>query len=393
MTVRKTATRLADGRELFYFDDSQPYVTGTTTRRLDDPRPLPDRFEGMDNGPQMRRDPLTGEWVPMATHRMNRTFLPPADANPLAPARPGSSYQDGEIPDTDYDVVVFENRFPSLLAVPGVDATPGHVDGEELFEVAPAAGRCEVICFGPRLEDSLVDLGPMRMRTVIEAWADRTAELSRLDGIRQVFCFENHGEEIGVTLHHPHGQIYAYPYLPTRTQMLARRASAYRAETGRQLHGDILAAELRATTRILFEGEHWVAHVPVAAKWPIQAHLVPRRNVADIASLTKAERDELAPLYLRLLAAGNYAFHEEVGRVNLPYIASWNQAPVGEGREDLRLHLDYFSILRSPGKLKYLAGSESGMAAWISDTTPEAIADRLRAALPLADRELGKTAA
>lgn len=385
--VRKTSTRMADGRELIYFDDSEPYASGAATRRLDDPRPLPDRFESMSHGPEMRQCPLTGEWVPMATHRMNRTFLPPADANPLAPARPGAEYQDGEVPDTDYDVVVFENRFPSLLAVPGEDTTPHLVDDEELFVARPAAGRCEVICFGPRLEENLVDMGPKRMRTVIEAWADRTRELSQLEGIQQVYCFENHGEEIGVTLHHPHGQIYAYPYLPERTRALLRRAQAHREKTGRQLHGDILEAELRAGTRILAEGEHWVLYVPVAAKWPIEAHLVPRRNVADFAELTDDEKAELSTMYLRLLSAGNYFFADAVGKINLPYIASWNQSVTGEGRDDLRLHLQYFSILRAPGKLKYLAGSESGMAAWISDTSPEKIAERFRTALSLSQSE------
>ena len=103
--VRRTRTTLADGRELIYFDDSAPYVSGGATRRLDDPRPLPDRFAAAPadapRGPQMRFDVLTGEWIPMATHRMNRTHLPPADANPLAPARPGAEYSDGEIPAED----------------------------------------------------------------------------------------------------------------------------------------------------------------------------------------------------------------------------------------------------------------------------------------------------
>src|SRR5690625_5562929 len=121
--VRTTRPPLADGRELIYFDDSEPYVSGAATRRLDAPRPLPDRFAAAPadapRGPQMRFDVLTGEWIPMATHRMNRTHLPPADANPLAPAKPGAEYSDGEIQAEDYDVVVFENRFPSLLQVTG----------------------------------------------------------------------------------------------------------------------------------------------------------------------------------------------------------------------------------------------------------------------------------
>ncbi|WP_413452246.1 galactose-1-phosphate uridylyltransferase [Georgenia phoenicis] len=394
-TVRKTRGRLADGRDIIYFDDSEPYVSGGATRRLDDPRPLPDRFapvagpDGVERpftGPQMRYDVLTGEWVPMATHRMNRTHLPPADANPLAPAKPGAAYSDGEVPAEDYDVVVFENRFPSLVQVPGEEDVVTHLDGEPLWQVRPAAGRCEVICFSPDAEASLSTVDERRMRTVIEAWADRTAELGALPGIEQVFCFENRGKEIGVTLHHPHGQIYAYPYLTPRTATMLRQAREHRAATGRNLLRDVLDAELRSGRRIVAESEHWVAYVPAAARWPVEVHLAPRRDVPDLPALTDAEREDLAGIYLRLLRAGDQFFVEESPdgeqrAIPLPYIAAWHQAPVGEGREDLRLHLQLFSILRAPGKLKYLAGSESGMGAWISDTTPERIADRLREVL------------
>ncbi|GHG47305.1 galactose-1-phosphate uridylyltransferase [Flavimobilis marinus] len=385
MAVRRTHTHMADGRDLFYFDDSEPYVSGAATRRLDDPRPLTPRF-GPDSplarGPQMRRDPLTGEWVPMATHRMDRTHLPPADANPLAPAKPGAEYSDGEIPDTDYDVVVFENRFPSLLRVPGEPDDATALDGEEIWEVRPAVGRCEVICFSPDATKSLADVSETRMRTIIEAWADRTAELSRLDGIAQVFAFENRGEAIGVTLHHPHGQIYAYPYLTPRTTTMLGQARAHRERTGGNLIADVMAAELRSGRRVIAESEHWVAYVPAAAKWPVEIHLAPKdtsRPIPDLAALTEAERADLAPMYLELLARCDRFFaHPDGTPLRLPYIAGWHQAPVGEGRDDLRLHLQLFSIQRAPGKLKYLAGSESGMGAWISDTVPEKIADRLR---------------
>ncbi len=391
-SVRKTRGRLADGREILYFDDSEPYVSGAATRRLDDPRLLPDRFApvpGPDGepqpftGPQMRYDVLTGEWVPMATHRMNRTHLPPADANPLAPARPGAAYTDGDIPADDYDVVVFENRFPSLVQVPGEEDAVTHLDGEPLWPVRPAAGRCEVICFSPDAEASLATLDEHRMRTVVEAWADRTAELGALPGVEQVFCFENRGREIGVTLHHPHGQIYAYPYLTPRTATMLRQAREHRAATGRNLLRDVLDAELRSGRRVVAESEHWVAYVPAAARWPVEIHLAPRRDVPDLPALTDAERTDLAGIYLRLLRAGDQYFVAEgedgaPRAIPLPYISAWHQAPVHEGREDLRLHLQLFSVLRAPGKLKYLAGSESGMGAWVSDTTPERIADRLR---------------
>lgn len=391
--VRRTATTLADGRDLFYYDDSEPYLSGAQTRRLDDPRPLSPRFDpivttGPDGvettqpvtGPTMRLDVLTGEWIPHAAHRMNRTFLPPADANPLAPAKPGAAYSDGEIPAEDYDVVVFENRFPSLMRVPSTVDEVTDLDGEELWKVRPAVGRCEVICFSPDSDASLATVGPKRMRTIIEAWADRTTALGQVEGVEQVFCFENRGQEIGVTLHHPHGQIYAYPYLAPKTETMLRQARAHRAATGRNLLRDVLDAELRADRRVVLQTEHWVAYVPAAARWPIEVHLAPRRDVPDLPALTDAERTDLATVYLDLLAMMDKFFPAAADGTptKAPYIAAWHQAPVREGRDDLRLHLQLFSILRAPGKLKYLAGSESGAGAWISDTTPERIADRLK---------------
>ena len=387
--VRRTSTRLADGRELIYFDDSEPYVSGRATRRLDDPRPLPDRFApvvGEDGvarpatGPELRHDALTGDWVPMAAHRMHRTFLPPADANPLAPARPGAAYQDGEIPDTDYDVVVFENRFPSLLTVPGTEAAGGEpVDGEAVWQRRPAVGRCEVVCFSSDPTASLASVGPDRVRTVVEAWVDRTRELSALPGVEQVFCFENRGKEVGVTLHHPHGQIYAFPYVTPRTTAMLRRAREHHEATGRLLLRDLLDAELRHGERVVLESEHWVAYVPFAARWPVEVHLAPRRDVPDLPALTDAERDDLARTYVTLLRRLDHFFVDDDGQgIPLPYISAWHQAPVREGRDLSRLHLQLFSVLRAPGRLKHLAGVESAMASWISDTTPESIAHRLQ---------------
>lgn len=387
--VRRTRTTMADGRDLFYFDDSAPYVAGDATRRLDDPRPLPDRFApvvGADDvarpvtGPELRRDPLTGDWIPMAAHRMNRTFLPPADANPLAPARPGAAYSDGEIPDTDYDVVVFENRFPSLMAVPGVEDVVTLSGGEELWPSRPAAGRCEVICFSSDPTASLGTVSPRRMRTIVEAWADRTRALGEVPGIEQVFAFENRGKEIGVTLHHPHGQIYAFPYLTPRTQAMLGQARAHAERTGRLLGRDVLDAELRHGARVVLESEHWVGYVPFAARWPVEVHLAPRRDVPDLPALNDAERADLAVTYLELLRRLDRFFvdPDSGAPIPLPYISGWHQAPVREGRDLSRLHLQVFSVLRAPGKLKYLAGVESAMAAWISDTTPERIAARLQ---------------
>jgi UDPglucose--hexose-1-phosphate uridylyltransferase len=326
----------------------------------------------------VRFDALVGDWVAVAGHRMNRTLLPPREACPLCPS--GRGPLPTEVPDRDYDVVVIENRFPSYAPV-ALDDAPGAAP----FEHRPALGRTEVVCFTSDHDASFATLSPRRVRTVVDAWADRTASLGEIPEVEHVFCFENRGPEIGVTLHHPHGQIYAYPYLPARTREILRQAQEHLARTGRLLGRDILDAERADGSRVVNSGRHWTAYVPYAARWPVEVHLAPNRDVLDLPGLTDAERDDLAVVYLELLRRLDRFFVGEDAAdgsgptaIPLPYIAGWHQAVVGEGRELGRLHLQVFSVLRAAGKLKYLAGVESGMAAWISDTTPERIAARLQ---------------
>src|SRR5690606_16283135 len=203
-----------------------------------------------------------------------------------------------------YDVVVFENRFPSFAreapdtppTAPGID--PAEDDG--LYARRPGVGRCEVVCFTSDHTASFGSLAPRRVRTVLDAWADRTARLSALPEVEQVFCFENRGEEIGVTLHHPHGQIYAYPFIPPRTRRMLDSARAYaerhpnRDGGPANLFADVLAAELEAKERVVAETEHWVAFVPAAARWPVEVSLYPRRRVPDLPALSLAERADFA---------------------------------------------------------------------------------------------------
>ncbi|MFC4053430.1 galactose-1-phosphate uridylyltransferase [Actinomadura syzygii] len=348
--MHRTRARLSDGREIVYYDEAP----GRTP--VPDPRGLPP----VEPVCEVRRDPLTGDHVTITAHRNARTFLPPADRCPLCPGGLAS-----EIPDPAYDVTVFENRFPSFDA----RTPPAPATAPDGVERARGAGRCEVVCYTDDHSASLATLPVSRVRTVVDAWADRTAELSALPDVEQVYVFENRGAEIGATLHHPHGQIYAYPFVPPRT---GRTLAMAAARPG--LFGDVLAAE-RDGPRVVLAGEHWTAYVPAAARWPVEVHLTPHRHVPDLAALDGAERDELAVLYRDLLRRCDALY-----AAPLPYVAGWHQAPVGEGRDLVRLHLELFSVRRAAGKIKYLAGSESGMGAWINDVPPEEAAARLRAA-------------
>ena len=368
--IRVTETRLADGRELIYFDD--PGSDLPAERRADerhlDPRPPT---------ATMRQDVLTGEWVSIASSRQNRAFLPPADADPLAPQ---TAANPSEVP-ARYDVAVFENRSPSFGPALG-DAEGAPEDLADLTRLGlgrtrTSVGRTEVVCFDPRTEGSFADLSPVRARTVVEAWAHRTAALSALPGVQQVFPFENRGQAIGVTLHHPHGQIYAYPYVTPVTGRLLDQVDRYDGD----LFADLLDFE-RAGERVVLASDSFTAYVPFAARWPLELHLMPNRHVPDLAGLTGEERDDLARTYLRLLRAVDALYDDPT-----PYIAAWHQAPVHTHRDRVRLNLRITSPRRAADKLKYLAGSEAAMGAWIGDLVPERTADQLRAALAASDAE------
>ncbi len=366
--MRKTQMRLSDGRELIYFDESD-----TATRNVIDPRQIAVR----PTSGGLRYDATLDEWVAVAGHRQDRTYLPPDDQCPLCPSAEG---RHTEIPSSGYDVVVFENRFPTFsysgaaqeagTPAAGADAIP-----PALHAGQPAVGRCEVVCYTSDHNASLAALPPERMRTVLEAWVDRTVALSALPGVEQVFCFENYGKEIGVTLRHPHGQIYAYPFVTPRTRRMMATARGYRERTWRNLFADLLAEEMRSGERIVTRTEYWTAFVPFAAHWPLAVHLYPNRQVTGLPDLGEAERTDFCHIYLDVLRRMASLYDSPI-----PYISAWHQAPVRIDRELGYLHLQVHSAQRAPGKLKYLAGSEAAMGAFINDILPEDTARTLREA-------------
>jgi UDPglucose--hexose-1-phosphate uridylyltransferase len=362
VTAYRSETRLADGRALYYFD-AEP----GTVRDAKDTRELP----YPTTASEIRWDPLLDQWVVIASHRQGRTVLPPADECPLDPSRDGRRT---EIPAGDYEVVVFENRFPALTGDAALGPDPDELAaGDPLFARRPGVGRSEVVCCTSDHSAAFSSLSPQRVETVIDAWVDRTRELNAMPEVEQVFVFENRGEEIGVTLSHPHGQIYGYPFVPPRMRRQLDSARRYRDRTGDCLHCTLLAAERRAGTRIVTEDDLFTVVVPHAARWPYEAHLYPRRHVPDLPALTAEERAGLARAYLDLLRRFDRLFPTPT-----PYVAGWLQAPARGDRDLMHLHAEVFSIRRAAGKLKHLAGSESAAEVWINDISPERAAAALR---------------
>ncbi len=354
--TNKSRTLLSDGREFFYFDDHPGIVRDARDRR-DLPPHRPHS--------EIRYDPVLDDWVIVAAHRQTRTNLPARSECPLCPTR--GEYL-SEIPADDYHVVVFENRFPSLGGV---------AEGGEIIDGTSrrksGVGRCEVVCFTSEHGSSFTALSRERLGTLAAAWVDRTIELSKVPGVEQVFIFENRGAEIGATLEHPHGQIYGYPFVTSRTSRALASALRFREEHGACLFCTMVGDESKSGIRVVRETEHFVAFVPAAPRFPYEVHLYPRRHLPDLAALSDVELAEAMDLQVDLLQRFGRLFDKPI-----PYMAAWHQAPVRVGRDLSHLSLQLLSPQRAPSTLKFFASSESAMNAYTMDVLPEAIAERLR---------------
>lgn len=326
---------------------------------------------------ELRWDPTLEEWVAYATHRQGRTFLPPKEYCPLCPTEPGGFPT--EVPRESYDVVVFENKFPSFSPRTAEPAEPG----TDLTPTRAGEGVCEVVLYSDRHEATLAGMNEERICNLVDVWADRYEELGAREEVEYVFIFENKGESIGVTVHHPHGQIYAYPFVPPRPKKELDAARRYRSENGgRCLHCDVLDQEHEDGRRIVAKGDCFTAFVPFYARYPYEVHVYSRACVGSISELGDGERRELARVLKRLLSGydGLFGF-------SLPYVMAMHQAPTdGSGHEGVaHFHIEFYPPNRTAEKLKYLAGSETGAGAFIVDALPEKTAAELRRRIEAAE--------
>ncbi|MFQ3610619.1 MAG: galactose-1-phosphate uridylyltransferase [Fimbriimonadales bacterium] len=318
---------------------------------------------------ELRWHPLLKEWVITATHRQERTFHPPPEYCPLCPTRPGGL--ETEVPEPDYQIVVFENRFPSLLRTPPEPA----VSGTPFSPVRPSEGVCEVVLYSPDHNATLADMPLERIEQLVWVWRERYAELSARPEVQYVFIFENKGREIGVTLSHPHGQIYAYPFVPPKLEREWEAQREYFQATGQCLLCSVLQHECAEGVRLVEVSERWVALVPFYARYPYEVHLIPRAHRRDLLDLTDEELSEMAWHLKRLTMR-----YDRLWGFSMPYIMVQHPRPCDGGDYNAwHFHIEFYPPYRTPDKLKYLAGSESGAGTFINDTLPEETAQTLRA--------------
>jgi UDPglucose--hexose-1-phosphate uridylyltransferase len=355
--MHKCSLTKPDGRRLWLYG-MQPIETAGAA-------PSPSR-DPIAHAAHLRWHPLRGEWIAYATHRQHRTFLPPREFNPLAPTTDPAAPT--ELPPGRYDVAVFENLFPSL-------ATGGGPPPSGIVRTAPADGAAEVVVF---TQDPMAALGSLplaHIELIVDVWADRYRDLGSRPEVKYVFIFENRGVEVGVTLHHPHGQIYAYPFVPPIPARELALQEAYYREHGRGLIADWIRDELRDRTRIVWEGRSAIAAVPVFARYSYEVWIATREAVPSIDLVDAGTRHDLA----RALKAVLMTF-DRLWNKPFPYVMVFHQAPTDGGpHPEAHLHIEFYPPYRLEGRLKYLAGSELGAGVFTADTLPEERAAELRA--------------
>lgn len=317
---------------------------------------------------ELRFNPLLGEWLATATHRQNRTFMPPPDFCPLCPTEEGGFPT--EVPENDYDIVVFENRFPSLRT----DAASPAIDSTDLYPVLPSKGVCEVILYSP-VHDTSLALEPVeQIYKLIKVWRNRTKKLGALEFVKYVFIFENKGEVVGVTLHHPHGQIYAYPFIPTIIAKELRRSAEHMQETGNCLLCSILSEEVNFKKRIVTKNRSFTACIPFFARYPYEVHIISNRHFQSLNDLSEDEEQKLAEILKQVITA-----YDRIFDLPFPYVMAIHQGPSdGQDHSYYHFHIEFYPPMRTAAKLKYLAGSEIGAGMYINDTEPEFKAQELR---------------
>ena len=342
--LHKLVYRKADGRTVYLYGERA--------------HPLPAIGEGEGAPaahPHLRWHPLRREWVVYAAHRQERTFLPPSEFCPLCPTRSGGFPT--EIPFDDFEVAVFENRFPAFVSRAPAPPDLG-------LRTAPAEGVCEVVVYTPEHDGSVATLSQARRELLIRVWGDRYQELYARGGTQFVLPFENRGEPVGATLHHPHGQIYTYPFVPP---ILQDEVTAFRS--GRVL---LDLVEHVGDTYTVVEDARVIAMVPPFARYPYEVWILPKAPRSGPWQFDNAEVASFARTLGEVVSRYDALFHKP-----FPYVMVLHAAPKGEN-DSFHFHVEFYPPLRTAEKLKYLAGTELGAGTFIVDALPEETARVLR---------------
>ncbi len=300
--------------------------------------------------PELRWNPLLATWTMVATNRQHRPHLP-KDYNPFAPGQ-------GNLPDS-YDVLAYDNDFPTLSLHPEIPASAKNA----FFKNKPAFGKCEVMLYTDDPSKELYDLSDAHVLKLINLWADRFASLSQNKRIKYIFEFENRGEEVGVTIHHPHGQLYAYSWLPKKIEDELKNCKAYFKANASNLFHDLVQAEKQHQKRMIMETDSFAVFIPYFTDYPFGVFVVNKNNKLNFTEFDDAEKMELAMILKKLVAGFDKIYNRK-----FPYMMCIHQNPVNvpkfrHCRDYYAFHIEFYPPLRAADKIKWYAGSEMGAGA------------------------------
>lgn len=312
---------------------------------------------------ELRWNPLTKDWIMIASHRQNRPQMP----KDWCPFCPGS----GKVPDS-FEVYKYDNDFPALSNNPPV---PDDVE-TPIYKTAPSYGKCEVILYSPEHTVTLPELSTEHIRKLVDLWSERYTELKKDENNKYIFIFENRGEAVGVTMPHPHGQIYAYPFIPKRLELELEATREHKEKTGHCLLCDMLRDEVEDGRRIIIENEHFYSFLPFYCEYPYGMYIISKSHKQSIDLFTDEEKNSLADILKKTSGTLDSLFG-----FAFPYMMCMYQNPVNGGEcEDYHFHIKFFPPMRSENKIKFNASSETGAWAHCNPTAPEEKAEELREA-------------
>lgn len=266
---------------------------------------------------------------------------------------------------------MYNNDFPALSPNP---PEPDPVT-TSLYQAKKAYGKCEVILYSPEHNKTLPELPVSHIEKLVDLWAERFDELSKDPKHKYVMIFENRGEECGVTMPHPHGQIYAYSEMPLKIKTELDSCHAYYEETGKCLLCEMNLHEAEFAGRVIMQNDHFIAYIPYFTDYPFGVFIVNKNHKTALTDFTREEKQDLAAILKDTTGAMDTLFDQL-----FPYMMVMHQRPVdGQNVEDYyHFHIEFYTPLREKNRIKYYASSEMGAWAACNPAAVEESAERLR---------------
>lgn len=299
---------------------------------------------------ELRYNPLLDDWTMVSADRSKRPDMP----KDFCPFCPGS----GKVPE-DYDVLKYNNDFPILSQEP---PEPDNI-GSEFYKTDYSYGKCEVILYSKEHLGKFYELDLDHIIKLVNLWKERFLELKQDEKIKYIFPFENKGKEVGTTMPHPHGQIYAYSKMPLRLRLELDNCRTFYKENNENIFDKMIQEERDFKERIVMENDSFSVFLPFFANYPFETYIVSKKNITSMEEFDEEITRDFGEILKNLTGAFDNIYNKP-----FPYMMGIYQEPVNSPEYDgfkdyYRFNVKFFPPLRGENSIKYNASSET--AAWV----------------------------